>query len=408
MKMILPFTFIFFSFCLHAQQIFLKGKISDAQTGDGVSFAHVGICGKSIGTVANDLGIFEFRIPAGSGTDTLCASAIGYETFQIAISEIKGDKTQYAILLKPYTTELSEILIKDERVTARRIIAKAIARIPKNYPKKAFELEGYYRDYIRKNDEYVSFLEGVMNVADPGFNEPSDKSDIKIAQLRYSKDYPKYFKEYVSDFANDSTKLLLHGISPTFRGNEFSNLYYHNPLRNHSTSVPFIGVFDTFAERTYDFEIEFYTYIDGREVCVINIAPQKDFRFSHVSIKGKLFIRMDDFAIIKFNYAYFVTKNLETRKWFELNVEYREFEQKMHLKYFSFMNYFKLLTTNEIAEMTVFREYFVNKIYTGKSVVNPDAVNLQEEMPLYLQNAPNSSEFWNNYSRTLLEQPLME
>ncbi|MDZ7607036.1 MAG: carboxypeptidase-like regulatory domain-containing protein [Cyclobacteriaceae bacterium] len=167
MKRILPFTFLFFSFCLHAQQIFLRGKITDAETGEGISFAHVGICGKSIGTVANDLGIFEFRIPAGSVADTVCASAIGYETFQIAIPEIKGDKAQFAILLKPYTNELSEIVIKDERVTARRIIAKAISRIPKNYPRKAFELEGYYRDYIRKNDEYVSFLEGVNDVSRP-------------------------------------------------------------------------------------------------------------------------------------------------------------------------------------------------------------------------------------------------
>jgi len=408
MKRILPFTFLFISFCLNAQQIFLKGKITDAQTGEGVSFTHIGICGKSIGTVANDLGVFEFRIPADYATDTLCASAIGYETFQIAISEIKGEKTQFAILLKPHTNELSEILIKDERVTARRIISKAIARIPKNYPKNPYELDGYYRDYIRKNDEYVSYLEGVINVADPGFSKPSDKSEIRIAQLRYNKDYPKYFKEYVSDFDKDSTKILLHGISPTFKGNEFSNLYYHNPIRNHDMSVPFIGVFDTFAERTYDFQIEFYTFIDGKEVCVISIAPQKDFRFNHVSIKGKLFIRMEDYAIIKFNYAYFVTKSLETRKWFELNVEYREFDHKMYLKYFSFMNYFKLLTSTEIAEMTVFREYFVNAIYPGAKTEKDDAVLLQEHLPLYLQNAPSSVEFWNNYSRTLLEQPLME
>jgi len=117
---------------------------------------------------------------------------------------------------------------------------------------------------------------------------------------------------------------------------------------------------------------------------------------------------MDDYAIIKFSYAYFVTKRLETRKWFELNVEYREFDQKMYLKYFSFMNYFKLLTTTEIAEMSVFREYFVNNISLGSRMENGNAVKLQVDRPLYLQNAPYSNQFWNNYSRTLLEQPLMD
>lgn len=407
MKRLLPFVFLIFSINLYAQQIFLKGKITDAETGEGVSFAHIGICRKSIGTVANDLGVFEFRIPEIASADTLCASAIGYETFEIPVRDIKGDRTQFAILLVPQTNELPEIVVKDERVTARRIIAKAIARIPKNFPRKPFSMEGYYRDYVRKNDEYVSFLEGVIQVGDPGFVSPSDKSDIWIEQLRYSKEYIKFFREFVSEFAADSTKILLHGVAPVFKGNEFSNLYYHDPIRNHSLSVPFIGVFDTFAERNYDFEIEYYTFVDGKEVCVINIAPDKNFRFNHVSVKGKIYIRMDDYAIVKFSYAYFVTKKLETRKWFELNMEYREVNEKMYLKYFSFMNYFKLLTTTEIAEMSVYREYFVNNIFTEREG-SKQAVHLNVTQPLYLQNAPSSSEYWNNYNRTLLEQPLME
>ena len=121
-----------------------------------------------------------------------------------------------------------------------------------------------------------------------------------------------------------------------------------------------------------------------------------------------MFIRTDNFAIVKFSYAYFVTKRLETKKWFELNVEYREFENKMFLKYFSFMNYFKLLTLEGIAEMAVFREFFVNDIHVSDyKHLLPDE-RIDEELPLYRQNAPNDPEFWVNYNRTLLEQPLME
>jgi hypothetical protein len=200
----------------------------------------------------------------------------------------------------------------------------------------------------------------------------------------------------------------MHGISPAFKGNEFSNLYYHNPIRNHQHSVPFIGIFDTFDDRNYDFEIEYYTYVDDKEVYVIDISPGKDFRFTHVTIKGKLFIRTDNFAIVKFNYAYFVTKRLETKKWFELNVEYREFEDKMYLKYYSFMNYFKLLTIEEIAEMSVYREFFVNEIKAENYQPIATSESIDIELPLYQQDAPNDPQFWMNYSRTLLEQPLME
>jgi hypothetical protein len=392
---------------LYAQQVFIKGIITDEETGAGVSFAHIGVCAKSIGAVANEAGSFEFRIPDSVLDDTLCATAIGYETFQIPISELKG-KSTFNIILKPQISYLNDILIKDEKITGRRVVAKAIDRIARNYPKDPYILTGYYRDYLKKNDEYISFLEGVISIDDKGFRKSSDKVNINIEQIRYSKNYIKYFTEFVSEFNKDSTKLLMHGISPSFKGNEFSNLYYHNPIRNHEQSVPFIGIFDTFAERNYDFEIEYYTYVDDKEVYVINIAPSKNFRFTHVSIKGKLYIRTDNFAIVKFNYAYFVTKRLETKKWFELNVEYREFEEKMYLKYFSFMNYFKLLTIEEIAEMYVYREYFVNEIQASTYQPFDELHSINQSLPLYKQNAPNEPQFWMNYNRTLLEQPLME
>ena len=407
MKWILPLIFFIISQNLVAQQIFVKGLIVDEETGEGVSFAHIGICYKSIGAVANDNGSYEFHIPNTVLNDTLCASAIGYETFKIPVKELKGNST-FDIFLKPQISFLNDVLIKDEKITGRRVVRKAIDKIRKNYSKAPFNLEGYYRDYLKKNNEYISFLEGVFTVDDHGFRKSTDNSLIQINQLRYSKDYIDNLTEYVTEFQEDSTKLLMHGISPAFKGNEFSNLYYHNPIRNHGVSVPFIGIFDTFAERSYDFEIEYYTYVNDKEVYVINIFPSKKFKFTHVSIKGKLFIRTDNFAIVKFNYSYFVTKRLETKKWFELNVEYREFQNKMFLKYFSFMNYFKLLTTEEIAEMAVFREFFVNDIRVSDyKKISPEA-RIDETLPLYKQNAPNDKKFWINYNRTLLEQPLME
>lgn len=407
MKRIIPLIFLFLSIKLYSQQIFIKGVITDRESGAGVSFAHLGVCGLSIGTVANENGVFEFRIPDGVIDDTLCATAIGYETFKIPIVSLKG-RTGFNIVLTPMINQLDDILIKDEKITGRRVVAKAIDRIRKNYPRKPYNLTGYYRDYLRKNDEYVSFLEGVLTVDDQGYAKSTDKTNIRIGQLRYSKNYIRYFTEYVSEFDRDSTKVLLHGISPVFKGNEFSNLYYHNPIRNHETPVPFIGVFDTFSERNYEFEIEYYTYIDNKEVYVINIAPNRNYRFTHVSIHGKLYIRTDNFAIVKFNYAYFVTKRLDTKKWFELNLEYREFENKMYLKYFSFMNYYKLLTINELVDMTVYREFFVNEIKARDHFTIPKSELINEDLPLYLQNAPNDPGFWINYNRTLLEQPLME
>ena len=390
-----------------AQTISIRGTVTDAKSGQPVSFAEVGICEKSIGTVANDNGAYIFNIPAYLENDTLCASAIGYETFKYSIADLKGKKT-FNIRMKTQTSVLNEVVIRDEKETARRFIRKAINHIRKNFPVKPYVLDGYYRDYLKKNNEYISFLEAALSVYDPGYRKSSDETQIAIKQLRHSKDYVKYFDEYIQDYANDSTKKLIHGVSPRVKGNEFSNMVYHNPIRNHDKSVPFVGVFDSFADRNYDFEISYYTQIDGKEVVVISIAPSKNFRFTHVSIEGTLYIRTDNFAIVKFSYAYFVTKRLETKKWFEINEEYREHDGRMYLKYMSFMNYFKLLTTTEIADLSVYREFFVNDIHTGDDAhINKDQM-IDLEKPLYQQNASNDPQFWINYNRLLLEQPLKE
>ncbi len=403
---VLP-VFLFWVLNVSAQQLFIKGKVTDLETGEGVSFAHVGICGKSIGTVANDLGEFEFHIPDKVLNDSLCATAIGYATFKVAVQELKG-KNRFDILLKPTVSYLQNILVKDEKITGKRVVAKAIARIPRNYPKKPFNLKGYYRDYLKKNNQYVSMLEAVIEVDDKGFRKPIDRTLIKINQLRYSRNYIDNLTGYVTDYENDSTKILLHGVASSYSGNEFLNLYYHNPIRNHITAVPFIGVFDTFADRNYDFKIEYYTTIDGKEVYVINISTGRKFKFTHVSIKGQLFIRTDNYAIVKFNYAYFVTKRLETKKLFELNVEYREFQDKMYLKYFSYMNYFQLLTLDGKVDISLFREFFINKINAADYTPIDKKTAIDITRPLYLQEAPNDAGFWLTYNRTLLEQPLME
>jgi hypothetical protein len=392
---------------LAGQNIVVRGILTDEESGEAVSFAHIGICGKSIGTVSNEKGTYDFYIPDYLRNDTLCASAIGYETFRIPINSIRG-LANFNIRLKPQTSVLGEVIIRDERITARRVIEKAVNRIPKNYPSGRHYLEGYYRDYLKKENEYISFLEGAFIVQDPGFRRPVSQSKIQIRQLRHNRQYLENFDRYIYKLEEDSTRLLIHGIMPSFEGNEFSNMLYHDPVRNHALSVPFVGVFDEFYQRNYDFRIAYYTVVDGAEVYVIDIAPIQGFRFTHVDIKGRLFIRTDNFAIVKFHYAYFVTKRLETKKLYEINLEYREIGDRMYLKYISFMNYFKIMTLTEIADLYFYREFFVNNMTLEEDQEVVQIPFIDPKKPLYQQNAPNEPSFWIGYNRLLLEQPLLD
>jgi hypothetical protein len=389
------------------QVITLQGTVTDAETGDPVSFAHVGVCGKTIGTVANVDGFYVFNIPEYLQSDTLCASAIGYHTFRFRVKDLVGVR-EFDILLEPQTAVLPELVISDNRVTGRRIVEKALKRIGKNYDEKSNILAGYYRDYLKKNNEYISFLEAAIAVEDPGIGKSVHKSTMGIAQMRYSNKYPQIFFEYVTDPGSDSTKLLIHGVMPTFEGNEFLNMQFHNPIRNYREQVPFIGSFQEFASGNYAFEIEYYTHVDDEEVVVIRIVPGERYMYTHVSVEGELFIRMKDYAILKMSYAYFVSRRLESKKWFELNLEYKQYGDKLLLKYISFMNYFKLLTPDEIAELNLYREFFVNEIHVGKLEESDTIQIIDPGKPLYLHDIPRDPQFWINYNRTLLEQPLMD
>ena len=405
-RFLLVFLILFAFTPAFSQDVTVRGVIVDAETGDPVPFAHIGVCGKALGTVANENGVYRFTVPGYALQDTLCASAIGYTKYKKAIKDVAGEKLD--IHLEPETSVLDEVLIKDAKVTARRVIRKAVNKIRKNYPRDPFQLKGYYRDYLKNGPDYISFLEAAVVIEDPGFDKDDDKSVIGINQMRYSDNYVKYFKEYVREFDKDTTKILIHGISPVFRGNELSNMRFHNPIRNYMESVPFIGDFITFYEKNYDFTIAYYTYVDGEEVYVIDIKPRAEYRFHHVKVEGKLFIRVKDYAILKFNYAYFVTKRLDTRKWYELNLEYKSFEDEMYLKYISYMNYYKIFTMGEIVDMFQYREFFVNDIETGDLEPIPQESRIDPLKPLYVQEVPNDPDFWRSYNRTMLEQPLKE
>ena len=178
------------------KNISLKGIVLDVEDDQGVSFAHVGLVDKAVGTVTNEHGEFILNLDTSYLDDTLGVSAIGYATFKFPVRNCV-DLEYLTIHLQPMTTMLQEMVISDSKITGRRVLQKAIARIPDNYPNKPFQLDGYYRDYMKKDGSYISMLEGATSVYDPGFRESDSKTRIKIHQLRYGEDYEDNFNTYI-------------------------------------------------------------------------------------------------------------------------------------------------------------------------------------------------------------------
>jgi len=198
MKRVILINLLLFAFLtLYGQtNIIIEGRIIDKESGDAVSFAHIGLCKRAIGTVSNMNGEFELKVPPYYLKDSICISAIGYKTFINLVENLK-DIDPLEIELPPETSILQEVVISDEAITGRRVVEKAINRISRNYPTKPFQLEGYYRDYLKKNNEHISFLEAAITMQDMGINTNEAKSRIEINQLRYSDNYIDTYYQYL-------------------------------------------------------------------------------------------------------------------------------------------------------------------------------------------------------------------
>jgi hypothetical protein len=92
------------------EDIPIKGKIVEQDNNQPLSYVSVGILNKSLGTLTDTLGNFNFNISQENVADTLQISMVGYFSKQIAVKDFieSGNKT---IGLTVKMTELAEVVV---------------------------------------------------------------------------------------------------------------------------------------------------------------------------------------------------------------------------------------------------------------------------------------------------------
>ena len=71
----------------HSQKI--AGKVVDAETGEHITYASVGVVEQTLGTLADTTGLFSLNIPFHYDKDTLRISCIGYHSLSMTVSEAR-------------------------------------------------------------------------------------------------------------------------------------------------------------------------------------------------------------------------------------------------------------------------------------------------------------------------------
>ena len=198
------------TFITAAQKVTVSGKVVDKETREPLPFASVGILGKSIGTVTNLQGEFDFHLNSVFKDNIFAINMLGYKTFEAPVWSLLTDSL--IIQLEKSTVVLDEVVVSDS-LKGGDILHIALSRIDENYPKRPFIIEGFYRDLKKVANTYVSLLEAAVSIYDEDYNEPRNKFKLRervaLKEVRRSIGYSSKFTSFF-DQGNLLEDLLLH------------------------------------------------------------------------------------------------------------------------------------------------------------------------------------------------------
>lgn len=358
-----------------AQRITISGKAVDKETGEPLTFATVGISGKSIGTITNLQGEFDFHIPLEYRNEILLISMLGYQSYEAPVWSIS---TQGVVVfeLSKSTTVLNEVIIRDS-LSGGDILRIALSRIEQNYPMQPFMLEGFYRDVKKVANTNISLLEAAVKIYDEDYREPRNKfklrERVRLLEVRKSIGYESKFTTYF-DQDNLLEDLLLHNNI------RYRQIEAREEMFNAMTREP-------------------DSYYNGHEIYVISHSTD---------YKLKIFVDKQDYSIIHLEFEIGSSneqvgrkKNLVSRfAGLKKVIDFRPVDGKMYL---SFMSITSKVTwhdmkTNELKfETELFQQLLINEIKTNTT----ERIGATERMRNYglqYQDQPYNKEFWDNYN----------
>ena len=373
---------LFLSVNTLAQKITLSAKLLDRVTGEPLPFASIGLKSKSISTVSNLQGEFDFHIPEEYRNEIIVISMLGYEKLEAPVWSLL-DKSDQILMMDKSTTVLAEVVVFDS-LTGGEILRNAWNRIPDNFPMRPFMLDGFYTDVKKVGGSYISLLEAAVKIYDENYKEPRNKlrlrERVKLIEIRKSLGYENKFTPYFG------------------QENLLEDLLLHNNIRYRQIDVK--GAFFELMKREPD------SYYNGHEVFVI--SNDQDFKL-------KVFVDKDDYAVIRLDFEIETSGDvLATRMGlvskyigYKKTIDFKRFNGKMYL------NYITVTSTErwhdeKTRELKFETELIQHLLINEVSPNTTESIGSTEKMRNYglqYQDYPYNKVFWENYN-VIKETPI--
>ena len=277
---------------IFSQTFVLKGRITDAQSAESLSYANVRVLNTSLGTAANTNGDYELKLSPGEYS--LVASYIGYYSDTITTS-LDKDLKGVNFTLRKTEILLPDIVIRPGENPALEIIRKAIQKKnERNSRLNTYEFEAYTKGLVRTTDEISARGRNVSM----GIGAGEDSVDLKITGIleNQNKGYfkkPDKFKEII--IARKQSANFPPTINTVTGGRLIQN-FYEDDIRFFGSKL--LGPIADDALDYYYYYIDRVVLMNDRRVYKLYLKPDNS---DNPGFVGNIFINDSTFELIQVN-----------------------------------------------------------------------------------------------------------
>lgn len=253
--------------------IIFRGKVIDSDEKDALPYSSISVLRKNLGTVSNNDGEFELKIPESMKQDTIIISCLGYRQHPQPVNDIVDDN--YTIYLKPTSVQLKEI--KVTVINAPDIISKILSKIPLNYSRDAEIMTSFYREVLKQDNRYIDVAEALMEIRKASYDNSFAQDQVKFIKGRKSLNVqPFQFVDFkIQGGPYYITKLDVVKTLDSFLDPEFRDFY--------------------------KFSTEGIIEIDNRDTYVIHFKPKE--KVDYPCYQGILYVDMSSFALVQAEFS---------------------------------------------------------------------------------------------------------
>ena len=320
--------FTLFSISILAQETFITGKITDANTNEPIPFANVFFKGTTIGTTTDFNG--KFSLKSTNASDSLIVKVLGYISRTKKIKKNQNQIIDYQ--LSPTSFNLGEVLINAGENPSWRILREVWKR------KDAYNME---KLEALQYESYVNVDISIDNISDKFRNNRTMKpfaaifdslkkaagEDGKvvlpflvsesIADV-YTLGNPVSYKEVIK--ANKLSGLLVDSpeLFAQFLGSSFQKYnFYNNWLKIFDRS--FISPIARGSLGFYELYIMDTVVIDGHSCFEIKVKPKRQ---EDLAFNGKIWITDTTYALKRISVEIGKAANLNFIERFNIQQDY--------------------------------------------------------------------------------------